>query len=173
MLSKANEAPKEIILLGGVNANFIDSTHVKDVKSVLILFGMRQLTQKFTRKTNLTSTLIDSIGINNIATIRCKGYTHGIGDHDMVGFLRKINLVREAPRQIKCRNYHYYDLEKLKEDLRNSDWLRVLNCIRERSLGLHEGHTFWGFQRTRTKHTETSGRKSCSVAERRFQAIDE
>ena len=37
--------------------------------------------------------------------------------------------MREAPRQITCRNHRNYHQEKLKEDLRNSDWLRLLNCI--------------------------------------------
>ena len=40
MLSKANETPKEIILLGDVNVNFLDSTNGKDFKSILNFFGL-------------------------------------------------------------------------------------------------------------------------------------
>ena len=72
MLSKANETPKEIILLGDVNVNFLDSTNGKDFKSILNLFGLKQLIQKPTRITDSTSTLIDIIGTNNPATIRKK-----------------------------------------------------------------------------------------------------
>ena len=130
MLSKANETPKEIILLGDVNVNFLDSTNGKDFKPILNLFGLKHLIHKPTRITDSTSTLIDIIGTNNPVTIRdARVIPTGIGDHDMVGCVRKINLAREAPRQITCRNYRNYDPEKLKEDLRNSDWLHVMNCV--------------------------------------------
>ena len=72
MLSKANETPKEIILLGDVNVNCLDSTNGKDFKSILNLFGLNQLIHKPTRITDSTSTLIDIIRTNNPATIRKK-----------------------------------------------------------------------------------------------------
>eukprot|EP00794_Sanderia_malayensis_P004093 gene4093-4647_t len=116
------------------------STNGKDFKSILNLFGLKQLIQKPTRITNSTSTLIDIIGTNNPATIRdARVIPTGIGDHDMVGCVRKINLTREAPRQITCRNYRNYDSDKMSEDLRNSDWLRVLNYV--------EVNKAWGYMK--------------------------
>ena len=130
MLSKANETPKEIILLEDVNVIFLDSTNGKDFKSILNLFGLEQLIQMPTRITDSTSTLIDIIGTNNPATIRdARVIPTGKGDHDMVGCVRKKNLKREAPRKLTCRNNRNYDPDKMNEDLRNSGWLRVLNCV--------------------------------------------
>ena len=69
MLCKANETPKEVILLGDVSRNFLDSENGKDFKSILNLFGLKQLIKKPTRTTVSTSTLIDIIGTNNPAVI--------------------------------------------------------------------------------------------------------
>ena len=54
MLSIAKETPKEVIILGDVNVNFLDCTNGKDFKSILYLFGLKQLIQKPTRKTDST-----------------------------------------------------------------------------------------------------------------------
>ena len=43
----------------------------------------------------------------------------------MVGCVRKINLLREPPKQITCRNYRTYEPEKMIEVLRTCDWLLV------------------------------------------------
>ena len=62
-----------------------------DFKSIRNLFGMRQLIQRPTGTTDSTSTLTDIIGPNNPATIRdARVIPTGIGDHGMVGCVRKI-----------------------------------------------------------------------------------
>ena len=150
MLCKANETPKEVILLGDVNTNFLDSENGKDFKSILNLFGQKQLITKPTRTTVSTSTHIDIIGTNNPAVIRgAMVIPTGIGDHDMVGCVRNTNLLREPPKQITCRNYRAYELEKMNDDLCSCDWLRVLNCADMKEACNHMadigGYTFQGF----------------------------
>ena len=52
-------------------------------------------------------------------------YALSFSDHDIVGFNRKQNRVKTAPKTIRCRNYRRYDYKKLKNDLKNADWSPV------------------------------------------------
>ena len=71
-----------------------------------------------TRVTDKTESLIDlvftnvpfNITINNV-------YALSFSDPDLIGFNRKQNRVKTAPKTIRCRNYHRYDHSKLKIDL--------------------------------------------------------
>ena len=46
----------------------------------------------------------------------------GIGDHEMVACLRKINTAKTEPREITCHTYKDYNPEGMCEDLRKVDW---------------------------------------------------
>ena len=52
-------------------------------------------------------------------------YALSFSDHDLIGFNRKQNRVKIAPKTIRCRNYRCYDHNKLKNDLKNADWSLV------------------------------------------------
>ena len=52
-------------------------------------------------------------------------YALSFSDHDLIGFNRKQNRVKTAPKTICCRNYCRYDYNKLKNDLKIADWSLV------------------------------------------------
>ena len=60
-LYKVNEAFREVILMGDVNANNLDKNNCKELKCVLSSNGFKQLIKSPTRLTQDTSTLIDVI----------------------------------------------------------------------------------------------------------------
>ena len=130
MLSIANTESKEVILMGDVNVNYLIARNNKEFKSVLELFGFKQLITKPTRNTNESNTLINIIASNNSSTIsKTDVISTSIGDHDMVGCCRKINLLKFNPRVITCRNYKNYASEKLCSDLNSVDWSPVYDAL--------------------------------------------
>jgi exonuclease III len=117
-LITANEAFKEVILLGDLNANYLDNKNSKELKSILLLNNYKQLIDSPTRITKDTSSLIDVIlttHSKNIASIVTAPLS--LSDHDLVGCIRKINNQKSKPRTIKCRNYSRYNPDNLRRDL--------------------------------------------------------
>ena len=105
-LEKTAEGSKEIILLGDVNANYLVRDDSKEFKSILSLYGFEQMVQKPTRITESTETLIDIIATNNSQNLIDNDVIPtSIGDHDMVGCVRKVNCVKFQPWLITCRDY--------------------------------------------------------------------
>ena len=89
---------------------------IKPMKSSSYL---KQIIRKATRICDTTKTLIDIIATNSNATmIHNDVIPTGIGDHDMVGCVRKINSTKFKPRLIKCRDYRKYNPKEMAEDLR-------------------------------------------------------
>ena len=60
MLAKASEKSQETILLGDLNVDFLKHDN-KDLKSILNIFGYKQMIQKPTRIAEASETLIDVI----------------------------------------------------------------------------------------------------------------
>ena len=105
MLAKASEKSQETILLGDFNVNFLKQDN-KDLKSILNIFGYKQMIQKPTRIVEASESLIDVILTNKPSNVvKTEVIPTGIGDHDMVGCTRKMNRLRFKPRQIICRDY--------------------------------------------------------------------
>ena len=101
---------KETILLGDFNVNYNDTSSNTTFKTIVKLFGFKQLVKKCTRLTETSSTTIDLILSNaaqNISAVDVVATS--LGDHDMVACIRKINHQRYNPRTIKCRDYKNYD----------------------------------------------------------------
>ena len=114
---------KEFIIMGDMNINYLKKTDHREIKSIIRLYGLVQLITKPTRTTEQLNTLIDIICSTNPSTI-CKTdvIPLSIGDHDMVGLVRKLNHLKYAPRTIKCRNYTQYHPEKMCDDLKGHNW---------------------------------------------------
>ena len=128
MLKKVCESSLETMLLGDVNVNYLVSGDGRDFKSIVSSNGLKQIIRKATRICDTTKTLIDIIATNNISTIVNHGViSTGIGDHEMVGCVRKINWVKFKPRLIKCHDYRKYNPKGMSEDLRKQNWYPVLN----------------------------------------------
>ena len=128
MLGKASEISQEIFLLGDLNVNFLKQDN-KDLKSILNIFGYKQMIQKPTRIAEASETLIDVILTNKPSNVvKTEVIPTGIGDHDMVGCARKINHLRFKPRQIICRDYRSYQPEAMNKDLEAVDWSHFYSC---------------------------------------------
>ena len=117
-LIAVNEAFKEVIMLGDINANYFDKNSCKELKCVLSSNGFKQLVKSPTRVTQDTSTLIDVILTTREENIAKTTVTPlSLSDHDSIGCVRKLNHQKVDPRTITCRNYSKYDPEALKRDL--------------------------------------------------------
>ena len=52
-------------------------------------------------------------------------YPSSIGDHDMVGCVRKLNHLKYSPRTVFSRNYSTYDPAAMNEDFKNVNWCSI------------------------------------------------
>eukprot|EP00795_Rhopilema_esculentum_P010725 gene10725-19504_t len=107
MMTKASGESKEMIVFGGMNANFLSPGDNKDLKSVFELFGFKQLIEKPTILTETTRTLIDAVLTNT---------PENIADTDVIA------TSRSNTRLITCRDYKSYNAENMKCDLKKVDW---------------------------------------------------
>ena len=126
LLSQVNDV--EAIVLGDLNVNFLNKLNNKEIKSILQLYGFEQLINIPTRfdEENGTKSLIDIIATNHPITIKKSGVIPTcISDHEMIGFVRKVNHVKYKPKTIHCRDYKNYDPNKLNEHLKNQDWSKL------------------------------------------------
>ena len=113
-LTNVVKTNKEIIILGDfdIDYNEIDN---RDFKSLLNIFGLKQVIAEPTRTTETSSTLIDLIITNRPENITKKGvFPNSIADQDMITCSRKINNIWYNPKTIKCRNYTNYSPEEPK-----------------------------------------------------------
>ena len=102
------------------------------MKPIFTLLQLKQIIETATRVTDKIESLIDLvftylpfyITINDV-------YALSFSDLDLIGFIRKQNRVSTAPKTICCRSNRRYDHNKLKDDLKNTDWssLYISNSI--------------------------------------------
>ena len=124
-LTNVVKTDKEIITLGDFNIDY-NKTDNRDFKSLLNIFGIKQVITKLTRTTEASSTLIDLIITNRAENITNKHvFANSITDHDMMVCSRKINKICYNPKTIKCRNYTNYSHEELKLDVAKIVWSPV------------------------------------------------
>ena len=72
---------------------------------------------------------VDIIVTNNPANmIKTEVIPTSIGDHDMVGCVRKLNNASFKPRKIMCRDYRSYHPEAMNEELETVDWSAFYSC---------------------------------------------
>ena len=90
-----------------------------------MLFQLKQIIKTAARVTDKTESLIELVFTNIPFDITMNDvYALSFSDHDLIGFNRKQNRVKIAPKTILC-NYRRYDHNKLKNDLKNADWSPV------------------------------------------------
>ena len=88
MITKDSEKKQETILLGDLNVNFLKQDN-KDLKSILNIFGYKQMIKKPMRKADDSETLIDVILTNKPSNVvKTEVIPTSIGDHDVVGCAR-------------------------------------------------------------------------------------
>ena len=95
-------------------------------KSIFKLFKIKQIIKTATRVTDKIESLIDLVFTNVPFNITMNNvYALSFSNHNLTGLNRKQNRVKTVPKTICCCNYHWYDHKKLKDDLKNADWLSV------------------------------------------------
>ena len=123
---------KECILTGDMNCNFLVNSDHKDLKSILVSFGLKQLITTPTRFTPESETLIDVICTNEPHHIYCtKVIPADLSDHELIGCARKLHNVKYQPRVITCRNYANYNPQLFCDVLRSKDFANVFtsSCV--------------------------------------------
>ena len=128
MLVKAFDKTQETILLGDLNVNFLKQDN-KNLKSILDIFGYKQIIQKPTRIAEASETLIDVILTDKPTNVvKTEVIPTGVGDHDMVSCVKKINHHCFKPQQIFCHDYRSYQPEAMNKDLEAVDWIYFHSC---------------------------------------------
>ena len=108
---------QQVLLLGDLNANYLKRDDCKELKTILETNGFDQLVNKPTRITQTTETLIDIIASNNPSKIsKVIVEPLSLGDHELIGCVRKSNHIKYEVRRTRVRDYKNYDQEKLIED---------------------------------------------------------
>ena len=127
-LIAAQKEQKEIIILGDFNANYLNSQDNKELKAIINLNGLEQIISEPTRITETSSTLIDIILTNNKSNInKVIVKPLSIGDHDLVGCVRKLHSKKYNSRTINARDYKNYDPAKLVSDVKKINWESLYN----------------------------------------------
>ena len=125
-LIKASSENKETILIGDFNIIYQKVDDSGELKSIFTLFELKQIIKITTRVADKTESLINLVFTNVLLNITLNDvYALSFSDHDLIGFSRKQNRMKTAPKTIHCRNYRRYDHGKLKDDLKNLDWSPV------------------------------------------------
>ena len=122
MISNSICENKETILLGDMNADYLQQSKDKNIKRIISTNSLKQVIEKPTRVTKDSSTLIDIIATSHEQNIlKTMTYTNSISDHDLVGMIMKKNNRKFKSRTIYTRNYAKYNEANYKSDLRNLD----------------------------------------------------
>eukprot|EP00794_Sanderia_malayensis_P013554 gene13554-14954_t len=128
-LIAAQKEQREVIILGDFNANFLNPNDNKELKTTINLNGFEQMVSEPTRITQTTETLIDLILTNNPMNINKIIVTPlSIGDHELIGCIRKLNCKRYTSRSVISRDYKNYDAGKLAEDSKLINWGFLYDC---------------------------------------------
>ena len=117
---------KELILMGDLNTDYLNTSKDKEVKRIIKGHGLKQIIKKPTRVSKDTSTLIDIIATTHEQNVR-KQMTrpNSLSDHDLVGVIIKKNCQKFTSRTIYKRNYAKYDESSFRKDLQSQPWESV------------------------------------------------
>ena len=124
----------ELIILGDMNINLNDVNRncnlKKDYLKILRCSGLKQIIDKPTRVTELTSTLIDHILVSNVNNIsQCGVLPIGLSDHCAIYCTRKLPRYCVNRQQItQVRSYRNYSKDILNNEITNQNWDDVYNA---------------------------------------------
>ena len=121
---------KETTILRDVNANYINKKDCKELKELFDFYGFTQIINKPTRVTENSQTLIDVILTTKCSIVHAHDVIPtSISNHDMVGYVRKMNHQKHEGRTIRCRNFTNYNHVTMAEELQNTNWNELYSCI--------------------------------------------
>jgi hypothetical protein len=128
-LSTIMDESKEVTLLGDLNINYLKKNDNIELKEMLSLSGFSQIITKATRITDTSQTLIDIVLTTNTSNIKAHDvFPTSIGDHNMIGYVRKMNNFKFKAKTIRCRNYTNYNHTNMASEVRNHNWNDLYKC---------------------------------------------
>ena len=123
MLSNVITKSREVTLLGDTNVNYLKKNDNLANKNISHLYGFQQIVTKPTRITEYSKALIDTIFTTNTSIVSAHDINlTSIADHDMVGYVHKMNCIKFNSKTIRCRNYAKYDHVKMCKELKEINW---------------------------------------------------
>ena len=126
MVNTSVSENKELILMGDLNADYLNTSKNKEVKRIIKGHGLKQIIKKPTRVTKDTSTLIDIIATTHEQNVRKQMIRpNSLSDHDLVGVIIKKNCQKFTSRTVYKRNYAKYNESSFRKDLQSQPWQSV------------------------------------------------
>ena len=132
MLSSMSAENKDCLLMGDLNCNYLENADNKELKSLLVSFGLKQLVERPTRITKESKTFIDIIcSTDPLDLCSVKVIPAGLNVHELIGCIRKLNNVKYHPRVISCRNYANYNQQLFLNDLSSNSFEQIYttSCV--------------------------------------------
>jgi len=122
-LSIIGNSNKETIILGDINANYLDNRNHIPLKQLFQLNGFQQTIKTPTRIEKDSETLIDVILTNASSNLtKSQVVTSSMSDHDMIMCKRKINNIKFSAKTVHCRDYSHYDANTVRNELSHEQW---------------------------------------------------
>ena len=110
-------------MLGDFNANYQKRNDSKDIKTIIETNGFDQLVKDPTYITKTSESIIDLIATNNPTAIsNIIVHPLPMGDHELIGCVRKCNNIKYESKTVRYRDYKNYDHNILCESVRNINW---------------------------------------------------
>ena len=142
LIKSLDAEDKEIILMGDVNCNDLDTEGKNRILVSLCnmyhTYQLKQLIKFPTRSTLSLQTLIDHFATNKSKFITESGvFATGFSDHDLVFGIRKISTrINREPKVVKTRQLKNYNPEKFRQNLEQVNWKNILKLsdVNEMSL---------------------------------------
>ena len=123
-----------ILVMGDVNCNIMGENHSSlraKYTDVNNLYTMEHInTDKPTRVTHNSATLIDHMLTNNMNFVKSCGVLHlGMSDHSLSYLIWKGNFPKSGPRYVEYRNMKRFNVDDFKRDLSEQSWDSIRDCV--------------------------------------------
>ena len=120
-------------------------SRLAEFKAILNVHGFEQIINKPTRVTCATKSLIDIILSNKPEFVKLSDVIPlWIGDHDLIGCVRKINHIKFKQKSLTCRNYKHYDSRAFSNQFGSVDWSLVYDNVDVHSAWLYMNTVIMG-----------------------------
>ena len=104
-LETVNRLNKEVIIMGDFNINYLSNATNLNIKRSFNNLGLTQIIKTATRINEGSSTSVDVIFTNKAANVtNASSFPLSFSDHDMIGCMRKINIIKYNPSYKRLLN---------------------------------------------------------------------
>ena len=128
-LKLSQKKHKEVIILGDFNANYLKKDDNKELKTIIDINSFEKMIDQPTRITKETEKLIDIALTNNPSSISYVIVDSiSIGDHELIGCVRKMQNIKYESKTVRSRDYKNYVPEDLIAETRHTEWDVLYQC---------------------------------------------